>query len=197
MSDEVSSQDLTIDDLAPKVAEMGPEELDALEAEEKEGKERVGVFELITARRETLDADDEDETESADPTEEELAAAERAKVEAAASAPRDPDDVDDEEYDVLEAPVDEIKPVIRVGDWVTLGRARGVPSHLVNKDAVVVTAVVRHSEGGDELSPAGYEYQLDSDEFFVKVRETGTTLTVTRGAVINHGTQQAELGFRS
>jgi len=157
--------ELTIGDLEPVIAEAGPRKLDALEAAEKEGKERVGVFDSIEKRRQELAAvDDEDD--------------------------------EDEEEEIPEAPIDEIKPIIRVGDWVTLGRGKGIPNHVVNLDAVVERANVKHSEGGDTMSPSGYEFQDDSDTFLVRVRNTGDVLEVTRAQIANHGTQQSELGFR-
>lgn len=98
--------------------------------------------------------------------------------------------------DYPEGPVEEVMPVIRQGDWVVLGKAKGVPDHLINQDAVVVTANVHHAQGGDHISPLGYEFQYPSDEFLVKVRNTGETLSVTRAAVVKHGTHVSELGFR-
>ena len=189
--------ELTLDDLAPMIAEAGPNKLAALRQAEESGQERVGFFEMCDRRQAELDAaDDDEDAPVSEPTEEEYAASERAKVEAAAWAPREPADVE-EEPEPEWAPVDEIKPVIRVGDWVTLAASRGVPKHVVNLDAVVERANVRHSEGGDTLSPQGYEYQDDSDKFLVRVRNTGETLEVTRAAFSAHGTQQSELGFRS
>lgn len=192
--------DTTIEDAEPIIAQMTLPELDAVEAAEKAGQDRKGILEAVEKRRAELSDDSSDAPASepeVEPTEEERAAAERAKVEVAASAPREDVEVEEEEPEVLEAPVEEIKPIIRTGDWVVLGAGRGVPRRLVNLDAVVERANVRHSEGGDELSPNGYEYQDDSDVFLVRVRNTGETLEVTRGAVLTHGTQQSELGFRS
>jgi len=103
---------------------------------------------------------------------------------------------EENDEEVPEAPVDEIKPIIRAGDWVTLGPGKGVPKHVVNLDAVVERANVKHSEGGDTMSPSGYEFQDDSDTFLVRVRNTGDVLEVTRSQIVNHGTQQSELGFR-
>jgi hypothetical protein len=161
--------ELTIEDLAPQIAEAGPRKLEALREAEASGQNRVGIFELIDRRRAELDTPPEPEEEEED---------------------------DGEDEEVADAPVDEIKPVIRVGDWVTLGAGRGVPKHAVNLDAVVVVANVKQSEGGDTLSPLGYDYQDDSATFQVRVRNTGETLQVTRKAIIAHGTQQAELGSR-
>jgi hypothetical protein len=62
---------------------------------------------------------------------------------------------------------------------------------------VVERATIHSTDGGDTLSPQGYEYQLDSDLFLVRARNTGETLELTRSAFSAHGTQQSELGFRS
>lgn len=97
---------------------------------------------------------------------------------------------------IPEAPVSEIKPVIRVGDWVTLAASKRVPRHLVNADAVVERSNIKSSDGGDILSPRGYEYQDDDVLFLVRVRNTSEVLELTRDAFSAHGTQQSELGFR-
>jgi len=196
--------DLTVEQIEPVIASAGPNKLAALKEAEETGQGRKGVLEAIAKRQAELDeAETADDDEAADEdapatelSEEEHATAMRELVEENVSTPNEPAGVE-EEPEVLEAPVDEIRPVIRAGDWVTLAASKGVPKHLVNLDAVVERANVRHSEGGDELSPSAYEYQDDSDKFLVRVRNTGETLEVTRAAFSAHGTQQSELGFRS
>ena len=85
-------------------------------------------------------------------------------------------------------------PIIRQGDWVRLAAGDGVPDHLVNRDAVVIRALVKRAEGGDDFSPTPYEFQDGSEIFLVRVRDTGTELEVSRESFRSHGTQQVELG---
>lgn len=92
------------------------------------------------------------------------------------------------------SPVDEVNPVIRVGDWVRLGPNKAIPDHAVGRDAAVVRASIRRSEGLDGISDVGYEYQLDSDPFLVRLRDTNEEFQVTRSAFAKVGTNRADLG---
>lgn len=272
-------KELNVKDVKAFVAEMTLPELSAVEAAEKEGQDRKGVYEAIEARRAELTADDTTTADDADgdTSDEDEAAkvaeaatggagtgdtavrplpddgepagmsdedrAEREKVEAQANLGRvvDEDELEEavEEDDVDElnrksqlerarnlgiddlpddasledveqalrdfrpdAPAsplegEEVPPVIRPGDWVRLAVGKGVPKHLVNQDAIVTRAPVHHAQGGDEHSPAGYEFQYPDEEFSVKMRDSGEELTITRAVVALHGTQVSELGFRS
>lgn len=117
-----------------------------------------------------------------------------------------PEDADEEEIqqairdynpELPQAPVDEIKPIIRQGDWVILARGKSVPDHAVNAYAIVDRAHVKHAQGGDDISPMAYEYQDDSDTFLVRLRDSGETLEVTRQDILKHGAHVSDLGFRS
>ena len=97
-----------------------------------------------------------------------------------------------EEPEWADSPVPELLPVIGVGHWVRLKKSKGVPAHLVGRDAVVLRAPVRKAEG-DKLSPTPYEYQDGSEEFLVRSRDTGEELSLSRASFASFDTDAVRL----
>ena len=91
-----------------------------------------------------------------------------------------------------DSPVPELLPVIGVGHWVRLKKSKGVPAHLVGRDAVVLRAPVHKAEG-DKLSPTPYEYQDGSEEFLVRSRDTGEELSLSRASFASFDTDAVRL----
>lgn len=82
--------------------------------------------------------------------------------------------------------------IIRSNMWVRFG-SENVPNHLVGRHGVVLHALVKQAEGGDAFSPNPYEYQDGSEEFLVRARDTGETLTLTRESFASFATDEVFL----
>jgi len=196
----------TVKKAVKKVKEEGT--LAALETEETAGKGRTSVLKAIAARREALAEKagvEPEEPEAAggpamttvlmpgggatpdqpQPTPEEVDKRSSAMVSGGKSSPMPKDASTSDDGELIE--------VIRPGFWVRLAAAKGVPAHLVGRDGVVQRAPVYHAEGGDKHSPIGYEYQKDDTQFFVKMRDTGETLALTRDAFAVWDTDEVRL----
>lgn len=99
----------------------------------------------------------------------------------------------DEEPVYDTSPVDEVIPIIRVGDWARIsGNATKVPTHARGRDVSVVRALVRRT-GADTLSTTGYEYQLASDVFRVRIRDTGEEFECGRSSFAAFGPDRGAL----
>lgn len=116
-------------------------------------------------------------------------------------APNDAADNDEVEVEELPeedvafepSPVEEALPVIRVGDWARIsGNATKVPTHARGRDVSVVRADIRVG-GPDTLSTQRYEYQLPSDVFRVRVRDTNEEFECTRASFAAFGPDRGSL----
>lgn len=94
----------------------------------------------------------------------------------------EPEPLPEEDVTFSNAPVKNIIPIIRVGDWARIkGTAQKVPAHARGRDVVVTAAPVKRA-GADSISPVNYEYQPLDTVFTVALRDTREEFDVTRGA---------------
>lgn len=105
----------------------------------------------------------------------------------------EPEDLPDEEPEHDPSPVDEVIPIIRVGDWARIkGTASKVPAHARGRDVSVVRANIRRT-GPDTLSTVGYEYQLENDVFRVRLRDTNEEFECGRSSFAAFGPDRGAL----
>lgn len=122
-----------------------------------------------------------------------LTADEEPVVDAADDEEVEPEDLPDEEPEYDEAPVDGIIPIIREGDWARIkGTANKVPAHARGRDVSIVRAQIRRA-GPDTLSTVRYEYQLESDVFRVRLRDTNEEFECGRSSFAAFGPDRGAL----
>lgn len=198
---------LTVEEVLEAAKGRSLEALQALEEAERAGKNRTTLIEGLEKMQADLqneatdEPDDtpqpppEDPPDTLDPLTGDDAPPTSGEQEPGGddtypTAPEQDLPVDAERDD---APVDEILPVIRSGDWARIsGNASKVPEYARGRDVEIITAVVRRA-GPNTISDLNQEYQLEADPFTVKMRDSGEYFECTRAAFAAYGPDRGYL----
>jgi hypothetical protein len=198
---------LTVEEVLTAAEGHSLEALEALESKERDGQNRSTLIAgLQRMQEEIMDAEEDEGGEAVPATEpppetiEPLTGDDAPPVEGVQeeggdvtypTAPVEQDLPVDAERE--SAPVDEVMPIIRSGDWARIsGSAAQVPAEARGRDVEITSAVIRIG-GPDEHSDARYEYQLEADPFSVQMRDGGLEFECTRAAFAAYGPDRGYL----